>query len=1069
MLRAKPAKFSALATVRLFGPLEIEIDGRVLGPRAFGGIKPKQILEILLTERGRAVSKERLSDLLWGDEPPRNVSGTLETYVSLLRKHLGGLVQTTPGAYVVPIEAVDVDLDRFDALRAQGGRTALEAALALVRGEVLEDEPHGTWALRLREQYRSRYERTLVDAAEASLDSAEPAEALSHAERAIALDRASERAHRVIMRAHHALGRPDEALAAYQRCRTALGEELGVEPQTETDALRDAIRRREPSAKAPRVLANGRSRVLDVPLLGRMGDLAILERAARRVLSGSPPKSALVLIEGEAGVGKTRLLDELLSRTRPPRLGRARCIALERDLAFAPLAEVLRRLSPEALGDGERFPGLGEIVPELGTGVRAPSPVTRTQAFESLVRLIVARAPVALVFDDLQWADASSLSALAYLLRRTAQASVLIVGTFRSEEVDVDHPLRQLDAIVRMELQPLTSGEVAPLGVPGLHDKTGGNALLIVEYVRALADGEEMPAGLRDAILARSRSAGPAAHRLLAVASILGRSFDPAVLARIADVSPADTVELLEVLCARRLLTADGERFDFKHDLVREVLWLSLSPARRRHLHGRALEVLEAAGADPGELAQHAEEAGASERALRYSLTAGDAARARWANVESVAHYERALRVSSAEPELLEPAARESLDLRIARALTQIGRPVEAEAAIARARSSAEARGDDRGLFEALEALGIARQRGASAPSDALAVGETALEVARRIGEPEILSRAHTLVGSPAGSIGKLDLALEQCHAAIAEAERAGQAPRAYPIGRVGFMLHHRGREQEAKEWLDRAEIAAVEQQDEETLLMTRWVRALAFAARAHYREAFRELDSIAEIGRGEETFWHARVPNTYGALFGDLCQYQRALERDLESLEMARRSSARPVREVEMQTLLNLAADRIGLGRLKEARNDIETVRRQIADVEYARFRYVARMHYLDGELAIAEGDGQRAQVAADSCLTVARQYGLPKYEIRGRLAMGGALILTSDLVGARRHARAAARLADEGGFLPLSWRAWWGAYRAGGGAEDRRRAEKAVAEVANRLEEPLRNDFLRSVPVRS
>src|SRR5262249_36921888 len=155
-------------------------------------------------------------------------------------------------------------------------------------------------------------------------------------------------------------------------------------------------------------------------------------------------------------------------------------------------------------------------------------------------------------------------------------------------------------------------------------------------------------------------------------------------------------------------------------------------------------------------------------------------------------------------------------------------------------------------------------------------------------------------------------------------AESARQTPSAYPIGRIALMLHFRGREEDAIATSDRAEAAAVAQNDEETVLMARWTRALALAARGRYRDAWLMLESIATVGRGEETFWHARVPNTYGSILAEVCLYERALERDLESLEVARHLAARPVREAEVHSRLNLVADRTGLGRLTEARADV-------------------------------------------------------------------------------------------------------------------------------------------------
>jgi tetratricopeptide (TPR) repeat protein len=285
-------------------------------------------------------------------------------------------------------------------------------------------------------------------------------------------------------------------------------------------------------------------------------------------------------------------------------------------------------------------------------------------------------------------------------------------------------------------------------------------------------------------------------------------------------------------------------------------------------------------------------------------------------------------------------------------------------------------------------------------------------------------------------------------------------------MGRIALMLHFRGRDREAHDWADRAEKAAMAQSDEESLLMASWVRALSLAARGRSAAAWSVLDSIARIGRGEETFWHARVPNTYGAILADLGLYARALERDAESLETARRYTARPLQEVAVQTALNLATDHLGLGHVGEARAGVESVRRQIADVEYARFRWLARMHFLDSQVAVAEGDPARARGAADSCLTMAAEYGLPKYEARGRLATAMAFAAEGHPAAARKHARSAARMADRSELPALAWRAWRTAFEASGSADDRRGAEAAVEALAAGLEEPMRSDFLRAAP---
>lgn len=240
--------------VRMFGPLSVEIDGTRLGPRDLGGIKTKQVFELLVSARGHPMPKERIADLLWGEALPQNVSATLETYVSVLRRHLGAgrhLIVTEAEAYRADREVLALDLDRFDELiersaqgRASHRRRQIEDALKLVRGEVLEDEPYAAWAEELHQHYTQHVLRARLDAARLALVEGDPRGALSHAEAALAMEPLIEAAHRLVILAHYASGAHQEALRSYDRCRTVLRSELEVEPDPETEELAAAIRQR---------------------------------------------------------------------------------------------------------------------------------------------------------------------------------------------------------------------------------------------------------------------------------------------------------------------------------------------------------------------------------------------------------------------------------------------------------------------------------------------------------------------------------------------------------------------------------------------------------------------------------------------------------------------------------------------------------------------------------------------------------------------------------------------------------------------------------------------------------
>lgn len=584
--------------IRLFGPLTIE-GAQTLGPRDLGGSRPKQVLEILLAARGHRVPTDRLADLVWGEKLPQNAAGSLQTFVSVLRRHLVSdrerareLVITEPEAYRFATDLVDLDLDRFDELLDRSAheptpfaRRLLEQALGLVRGDVFEDEPYADWAQGLRVTYQGRVLGAHLEAADAALAELDYAGALAHTEAAVARDRFSERAHRIAMLALYALGRQADALEMYRGFRTRLDEELGLDPTAETRALESAILRQEDvHSLLPRPIRStqGSSDEHSVRLLGRTSELDRLERSMRQALDGS---FALLMIEGERGLGKTRLLDELAMSLVGVRVGQASCSELERHLPYVPLAAALRSALGSADIDGQRLAALRPILPELRVDEPAEG-VAEVDALEALVELIGEQAPLALFLDDLQWADPYTLAALSYVQRRGTGMSAVLVTAVASEHAPVDHAVRRLSPTGVVRLEALTENDLAPLGIPELHESTGGNPRLVTEAISADARGD-LSAALAETLLAQCRGEGAWAYRVLLAASVLDQPFEPEALATLLRVDEVELVEELERLCARRILRIDGLRFRFRYELVGAVLLDSLSPARQRLLRQR--------------------------------------------------------------------------------------------------------------------------------------------------------------------------------------------------------------------------------------------------------------------------------------------------------------------------------------------------------------------------------------------------------------------------------------------------------------------------------------------------
>ena len=584
--------------VRLFGALEIVDGERVLGPRDLGGARPRQLLEILLAARGHHVPTDRIAELIWAARQPDDIAASIQTFVSVLRRRLVAdrdrarqLVVTEAEAYRFDTDAVDFDLDRFDELLersarepTQVARRSLEQALSLVRGEVLEDEPYALWAQDIRGSYQGRVLGARLDAAEAALAELDLPAALAHAEASVALDRFSERAQRLSMLALYALGRQHEALGRYRAYRSRLDEELGLEPTAETRALEVAVIRQEDVRSLlprPVVRVQVDAGSHPVGLVGRRSELDnVMEAVGRGIAEGV----TLIQIEGTAGLGKTRLLDELRARLDGTRIGCASCSLLERNLPYVPLAAVLREALADVALDADHPPALQQVLPELAHGAQMAS-ADEIEVLEALVALLAEHAPVVLLLDDIHLADPRTLAALGYLRRRAVFPGA-IVTTARPPGAAPAQPPYRLDADARVKLEPLSRDELAAAGIAELHEPTAGDPRLVME---ALANGRSATPSetLTEALLSQCRAEGDWAYRVLLAASVVEQPFEPEFLADGLGVEAAELVEELERLCERRLLRIDGFRFRFRNELVRQILLETISPARQRLLRQR--------------------------------------------------------------------------------------------------------------------------------------------------------------------------------------------------------------------------------------------------------------------------------------------------------------------------------------------------------------------------------------------------------------------------------------------------------------------------------------------------
>ncbi len=1084
--------------IRLLGSLTIEDGQRQLGPEDLGGRKPKQLLEILLNERGRAVSKDRLIDLLWPDDLPQHAAAALDTYVSVLRRHLeptavrardSRYIRRVRPGYLFDASEIDLDLDRFQALINEGlhardegdlehAAVSLADAIGFYRGPYLEDEPQATWTFGSRERLKRTYRDLLVSAAGVATARGTFDDGLRLCEQAIAHDPACEEAYRQAMLCSYALGRQHEALRIFQRCSRALAETLGTGPLPETDELYRHILQNTPAqhllAEALPFVGTSHVERVDVPFLGRQPELTFLHYAWKTSEQGV----LLVTVQGEAGIGKSRLVAEFLQRSET-RCGRAKCTELERDLPFsslaAALADVLTPLSdPDAGRALAAGPAVVELVPELAG--RAPlAPVltlppeaARVRLLDSVVAVLRALAPVVLFLDDIQWADASTVQALGRILQRAGNAPILLLTALRPDEIADRTPVRQLTEAARasgrlrvIELEPLPRAvldALLPLGVDPLElwAATGGHPLFLTERLRARA-GER----LEETILSRCRAVTLPARRLLEAASVFERPFRPGLLAAMLGDEAVPVSEIEELLAHRLLLEYAGD-LRFPHDLVRHTLYSSLSAPRREALHRQALRALEAEAVSAAELASHAQAAGVWAAAVRYATAAGRQALALYANAEAAAHFKRALTVLETHPGLVDTSRYESLLIERARALIVLGETDEAANVLARALDLARGRGDARAEAEAVHWLGLAHWA-AWVPSRALPHARRALALARRLDDLRLVGRAHAFLANPHGSLGHHDEALQHAARALVTFKQLGEEPPAMVLYRIGIVRHQLGEEATALKALRRGEDLALAQHEETILIFVRWVRATALANLGRYQEAFAALAAAESAGRGQEAFARSRVPNTYGSFYADLGLWHEALDRDFESLDVLRAMSGPAFKEPLIHTLLNLAEDHLALGTPEQAAQSIERVAQLMPEAEYARYRYQNRWHYVRALLSLARDEVEDALAAAEACLADAAAYRAPKYEVRGHLVKGRVLARLGNAEAARTEIVAAAELAERLGYLAWAWRAWTAAADVTRAPRLAQRAEDAARRLADNLDTELRERFLR------
>jgi DNA-binding SARP family transcriptional activator/DNA polymerase III delta prime subunit len=633
-------------TYRLLGPLSAL---RGAEPIELGPPKQRAVLALLLLNRGRVVSTDRLVDAVWGDEPPPSVLAGLQAYVSNLRRALresagasSPIVRRARGYVLdVPAEAVDVTAVTVAARQAREAteQHRWEEALALVtsaldgwRGELLEDLRDQPWVAPEAEGVDELRTECREIAITALLAVGRVAPALAAAQELLAAHPERDRACWLTMLALHRAGRSSDALERYRAHAAHLDGALGLEPGAELRELEVAILRHDPAlaawprpagwtgatqlptavpladepaatgaAAADDPAADGR----DASIVGRERESKLLDDLLAESRGG---RVRWLLLTGPAGIGKTRLAEELVERARA-RGGReawARCSEEDGAPAWWPIRQLVRALAedPDAL-----------LVPPAGVDPDEARFAVYERVAALLARAATAAAPLVVVVDDVQWADRTSARCLAYLAGALRGLPVVFALTLRDREDDrAVAPL--LAALARSEGHRQLA--VGPLGVADVRElvtrvageslslaqadelaaRTDGNPLFVCEYARLSpadrANGD-VPLVVRTVLGRRLAGLDPEILQVLRAAAVIGDVLDVPTLAAVTGMALDPLADVLDEAADEHVIvpTPDTDGYAFAHGLLRDEVLAGLPALRRQRLHARVARALE--------------------------------------------------------------------------------------------------------------------------------------------------------------------------------------------------------------------------------------------------------------------------------------------------------------------------------------------------------------------------------------------------------------------------------------------------------------------------------------------
>ena len=694
------------------------------------------LLAYLVMSPSRGYTREELSGIFWGETNDENANFNLRRTLWSLRKAINPPGSST-GIFICYKEGrysfnhasdywLDVPLLEQAAapsfhLKARNvmslsselrpndssSHGVLREIVQLYRGDFLDGckldggPVFEDWLFFERQRLKQCYIHCLRQLANASVAKYNYHQAIEDYQAILKVDPLDEPTHRDLMVAYYMVGMRDKAVEHYYHTQSMLLQQFNLEPLPETLVVFKAIRENTltlegKSYKLTSSTQPAASIIPSVTFIGRTQEKEILFDALKAT---NQRNGKFVVISGEAGVGKTRLVEEFLYRlsNSPYTILRARCYAQEHGLPFQPIIDAIRaflltvdinyikKLSNLWLAEvAKLLPELHGYLPHLLISSTLFPEQERNRLFEGLAQFIAhlgQREPVILFLDDLDAADIPTLELIHFLARRLATARVLMIGTIRTEALTEHNSLNTLlqelnrsSRSVILSLERLTEAEVSELvnrssGISKkvddlghyLYNETGGNPFFLIEMLKARQEWQGtpsesliVPSNLRSIIEHRLKQLDDKSRGVVIMAAVIGRQFELSTLQKIYSDESHHLLYILDRLINQgwieELPGGNPGTFDFNHGLVREAVYQTLSTAWRQSLHyqvGLAFESTASANNElAGVLAHHFGKSTATNKALNYALQAAEHARRLYAHQEAINHYLHVLKIA---------------------------------------------------------------------------------------------------------------------------------------------------------------------------------------------------------------------------------------------------------------------------------------------------------------------------------------------------------------------------------------------------------------------------------------